>query len=134
MGRNQQSKGGGYAGKQGKQPYASGGKGGNNKKTVDAATALGLGPLPQQNMMLPGLVGLGMAQQIPLDSHFGSVGTNPLAETPGLNAGLQSATPNADPRFKPRFKPPTKNPWFKPRFKPQILNPGFKPPCFCSGT
>ena len=54
MGRNQQSKGGGYAGNKGNKTYASGGKfkgGGGNKKTVDAATALGLG-VQQQNMML----------------------------------------------------------------------------------
>ena len=59
-----------YAGKHGKQSHTGGGKcGGNNKKTVDAATALGLG-LPQQNTMLSGLAGLGMAQQNPLDSLF----------------------------------------------------------------
>ena len=32
-----------------------------------------------------------MAQQNPLDSLFGSVGTNPLAGVTGLNTGLQSA-------------------------------------------
>ena len=79
-------KGGGYAGKQ-ENPYASGGKGGN-KKTIGAATALGLGPLPQQNTMLSGLAGLGMAQQNPLDSLFGSAGTNTLAGLGGLNTGL----------------------------------------------
>ena len=31
MGRNQQSKGGGYAGNKGNKTYASGGKGGGNK-------------------------------------------------------------------------------------------------------
>ena len=62
MRRNRQLKGGGYAGKQEKQSYASEGKcGGNNKKTVEAAAALGLG-LPQQNTVLSGLAGLGMAQ------------------------------------------------------------------------
>ena len=75
MGRNQQSKGGGYAGNKGNKTYASGCKcGGGNKKTVDAATALGLG-VPQQNTMLLGLAGLGMVQQNPLDSLFGSVGS-----------------------------------------------------------
>ena len=75
MGRNQQPKGGGYAGNKGNKTYASGGKGGGgNKKTVDAATALGLG-VPQQNTMLSGLSGLGMVQQNPLDALFGSMGT-----------------------------------------------------------
>ena len=96
MGRNQQSKGGGYAGKQGNRSYASGGKGGgSNKKPVDAATALGLG-LPQQNTMLSGLTGLGMAQQNPLNSLFGSVGTNTMAGLGGLNTGLQSANSGND--------------------------------------
>ena len=68
MGRNQQPKGGGYAGNKGNKTYASGGKcGGGNKKTVDAATALGLGAL-QKNTMLSGLGGLGMVQQNPLES------------------------------------------------------------------
>ena len=67
MGRNQKSKGGGYAGNKGSKTYASGGRsGGNNKQqTVDAATALGLGA-PQQNTMLAGIAGLGMVQQTPL--------------------------------------------------------------------
>ena len=95
MGHNQQSKGGGYAGKQGKQSYASGGKCGGNKKTVDAATALGLG-LPQQNTMLSGLAGLGVTQHNPLDSLFGSVGTNAMAGLGGLNTGLQSANSGND--------------------------------------
>ena len=91
MERNQQSKGGGYAEKQGNQSYASGGKGGgNNKKPVDVDTALGLGPLPQQNTMLSGLAGLGMAQRNPMDSLFGSVRTNTLAGLGGLNTGLLS--------------------------------------------
>ena len=60
MGRNQQSNGGIYAGIKVKNTYASGGKGGgSNTKTVDAATALGLGAL-QQNTMLSGLAGLGI--------------------------------------------------------------------------
>ena len=96
MGRNQQSKGGRYAGNKGNQSYASGGKGGGNKKAVDAATALGFGPLPQQNTMLSGLVGLGMAQPSPLDSLFRSVGTNTLAGLSGLNTGLQSANGGND--------------------------------------
>ena len=76
----------------GTQPCAGGPKGGNkSSKTVDAATALGLG-LPQQNAMLSGLAGLGMAHQDPLGSLFGSVGTNPLAGITGLNTGLQSAS------------------------------------------
>ena len=67
MGRNQQSKGGGYAGDKGNKTYASGGKGGGgNTKTVDAATALGLG-VPPQNTMLLGMAVLGMVQQNPLD-------------------------------------------------------------------
>ena len=70
MRRNQQSKGGGYVGNKGNQSYTSGG---SKTKTVDAATALGLGPLPQQNTMLSGLARLNMAQQSPLDSRFGSV-------------------------------------------------------------
>ena len=37
-----------------------------------------------------------MAQQHPLDSLFGSVGTNPLAGITGLNAGLQSANGGND--------------------------------------
>ena len=97
MGRNQQSKGGRYAGYKAKQPYASGGKGGgNNTKTVGAATALGLGPLPQQNTMLSGLTGLGMAQQNPLDSLFGSGGTNTMAGLGGLNK-LNYETPGVSP-------------------------------------
>ena len=68
MGRNQQLKGGGYAGQHGNKTYAGEGKGGGgNKKTADAAAALRLA-LPQQNTMLSGLTGLGMAQQNPLDS------------------------------------------------------------------
>ena len=92
MGRNQQSKGGGYAGKHGNKPYASGGKGGGgNKKPVDAATALGLG-VPQQNTMLPGMAGLGMVQNNPLDSLFDSMGTNAMTGLGGLGgASLQSA-------------------------------------------
>ena len=83
MGRNKQSKDGGYARNTGTSPYA-GSKGCQRKsKAVDAATALGLG-VPQQKPMLPGLAGLGMAQQNPLDSLFGSAGTNPLAGIAGL--------------------------------------------------
>ena len=79
MGRNQQSKSGGYTGNKGNKTYTSGGKGGGgNKNTVDAATALGLGAL-QQNTMLSGLAGLGMVQQNPLGSLFGFVGTNTTA-------------------------------------------------------
>ena len=72
--------------------YASGGKGGGgNKKSVDAATALGLGAQPQKTM-LSGMAGLGMVQQNPLDSLFGSVGTNALTGLSGLGgASLQSA-------------------------------------------
>ena len=62
---------------------------------VDAATPLHLGA-PQHNMMLLGLIGLGMAQQGPLDSLFGSVGTNPLAGIAGLNTGLQLANGGND--------------------------------------
>ena len=92
MGRNQQPKGGDHAGNKGKQTYAN--KGGNKtSKAVDAAIALGLGPgaLPQQNAMLSGLAGLGMAQQSSLDSLLGSAGTDPLAGVTGLHIGLQSA-------------------------------------------
>ena len=95
MGRNQQSKGGGYAGNKGNKTYASGGKGGGNKKTVDAATALGLG-LPSQNTMLSGIAGLGMAQPNPLDSLFGTMGTNTMAGLGGLGTGLQSANSGND--------------------------------------
>ena len=76
MGRNEQSKGGGYAGNKGNKIYVSGGKcAGGNKKSVDTATALGLGA-PQQNTVLLGLAGLGMVQQNPPDSLFEPVGTN----------------------------------------------------------
>ena len=96
MGRNQQSKGGGYAGNKGNKTYASGGKGGGNKKTVDAATALGLG-LPPQNTMLSGMAGLGMVQQTPLDSLFGSMGTDAMTGLGGLGgASLQSANSGND--------------------------------------
>ena len=95
MGRNQQSKGGGYAGNKGNKTYASGGKGGGNKKTVDAATALGLG-LPSQNTMLSGMAGLGMAQPNPLDSLFGTMGTNTMAGLGGLGTSLQSANSGND--------------------------------------
>ena len=96
MGRNQQPKGGEYAGKQGNESHSSGGKGGgSNKKTVGAATALGMG-FPQQNTMLSGLAGLGMAQQNPLDSLFGSVGTNTLAGLDGLNTCLQPSNGGND--------------------------------------
>ena len=61
----------------GNNAYASGGEGGGNKKTVDAAAALGLGA-PQQNTMLSGVAGLGMVQQNSLDSLFGSMGTNTM--------------------------------------------------------
>ena len=77
----------------------SGGKasgGSNNKKTVGAVTALGLGLLSQQNTMLSGLTGLGIAQQNPLDSLFGSVRMNTLAGLGGLNTGLQSANGGND--------------------------------------
>ena len=67
MGRNQQSKGGGYAGNKGNKTYASRGKcGGGNKKSVGAAMALGL-CVPQQNTLLSGMAGLAMVQQNPLD-------------------------------------------------------------------
>ena len=46
--------------------------------------------------MLSGLTRLGMVQQTPLDSLFGSVGTNPLAGITGLNTGLQSANGGND--------------------------------------
>ena len=68
MGHNQQPKGGGCAGEQGNRSYAGGGNGGGNKKTVDAATALGLG-VPQQNTMLSGcsaaLLAVAPAAQLP---------------------------------------------------------------------
>ena len=70
---------GGYAGNKGNKTYASGGKcGGGNKKSVDAAKALRLG-VPQQNTMVSSMSGLGMVQQTPLDSLFGSMGTNAIA-------------------------------------------------------
>ena len=64
MGRNQQSKGGGYAGNKGNKTYASGGKGGGgNKKTVDAATALGLGvPATEHDAFGHGWTGNGAAK------------------------------------------------------------------------
>ena len=52
--------------------------------------ALGLGG-PPQNAMLSAIAGLGVTQPNPLDSLFGSVGTNPLAGIAGLNTGLQTA-------------------------------------------
>ena len=98
MGRNQQSKGGSYAGNKGNKTYASGGKSvGNKQQTVDAATALGLG-VPQQNTMLAGMAGLGMVQQNPLDSIFGFIGTNTVAGLGGFGgAGVQSANSGNDP-------------------------------------
>ena len=42
--------------------------------------------------MLSGLVGLGVAQQTPLNSRSGSVGTDPLAGITDLNTGLQSVS------------------------------------------
>ena len=89
MGRNQPSKGGGRASNKGTPPCA-GSQGGQSKsKTADAATALGLG-VPQQNTMFLqlGLAGLGMTQQNPLDSLFGSAGTNPLDGIAGLNTAF----------------------------------------------
>ena len=79
-------------GNKGNKTYTSGGKGGGgNKKTAAAATALGLG-VPQQSTVLSGMAGLGMVQQNPLDSLFGSVGTNTMAGLRGLNgASLQPA-------------------------------------------
>ena len=71
MGRNQQK--GGYARKTGTQPYAnSTGCGQRASKTIDAATALGLGA-PPQNAMLSGIAGLqGLTQPSSLDSLSGS--------------------------------------------------------------
>ena len=46
--------------------------------------------------MLSGLAGLGMVQQNPLDSLFGSVGTNTVAGLGGLTTGLQSANSGND--------------------------------------
>ena len=46
--------------------------------------------------MLSGMAGLGMVQQNPLDSLFGSMGTNTLAGLGGLHAGLQSANGGND--------------------------------------
>ena len=60
-----------------------------------AAPALGLGA-SQQNTMFLDLAGLGMAQQNPLDSLFGSVGTDTMAGLGGLNPGLQSANSGND--------------------------------------
>ena len=79
MGRNQQPKGGGYAGNKG----------------VGAATAQGVGA-PQQNTMLSGVAGLGMVQQNPLDSLFGSTGTNTMTELGGFGADLPSANSGND--------------------------------------
>ena len=97
MGRKHQPEGGGHAGNKGNKTHAGEVKGGGgNKKTVDAATALGLG-VPQQNTMLSGLAGLGMVQQNPLDSRFGSVGTSTMAGLGGLNGtSLQSANSGND--------------------------------------
>ena len=70
MGRNPQSKCGGYVGNKGNKTYASGGRGGGgNKTSVDAATALELGAQPQNTMLL-GMAGLGMVQQNPLNALF----------------------------------------------------------------
>ena len=46
--------------------------------------------------MLTGMAGLGMLQQTPLDSHFGSMGTNAMAGLGGLSASLQSANSGND--------------------------------------
>ena len=67
--------------------------GGGNKKLVDAAAALGLGAL-QQNTMLKAMAGV--VQQNPLDSLFGSMGTNAMAGLGGLGASLQSANSGND--------------------------------------
>ena len=91
MGRNQQPKGGCYAGDKGNKTNACvGGGGGGNKKAADAAAALGFG-VPQQNTILSDMAGLRMAQQNPLGSLFGSIGTNVMAGLGCLGgAGLQS--------------------------------------------
>ena len=81
----------------GTKTYASGGKCGGNKKTVDAAAALGLGvPHDQQNTTLAGVAGLGVAQHTPLDSPFGSIGTNTMTGLGGFGTGLQSANSGND--------------------------------------
>ena len=98
MGRNQQSKCGGYARNKGTQP-STGLESGNESKTVDAATALGIRlglGVPQQNTMLSGLAGVGITQQTAVDSLFGSGGTDPLAGIAGSNTGLQSANGGND--------------------------------------
>ena len=46
--------------------------------------------------MLSGLAGLGMVQQNPLGSLYGSVGTNTTAGLGGLTTGLQSANSGND--------------------------------------
>ena len=95
MGQNQPSKGGSYAGNEGNKTYASGGKGGGNKKAVGAVTALGLG-VPQ-SMILSGLAGLRMVQQNPLDLLFRSIGTSAMAGLGGLSgASLQSSNSGND--------------------------------------
>ena len=54
--------------------------------------------MPQQNTMLAGMAGLGMVQQNPLDSLFGSIGTNTVAGLGGFGgAGVQSANSGNDP-------------------------------------
>ena len=101
MERNQQSEGGGYAWNKGNKTYASGGKGGGgNKKSVDAATALGLG-VPPQNTMLSGMAGLGMMQQNPLDSLFGAMGTNAITGLGGLNDASLQSTNSASSNSRP---------------------------------
>ena len=67
----------------------------NKPKTADAATALGLGA-PQQNTILSGPAGPGMAHETPLGSLFGFGGTNPLAGIAGLNTRLQLANGGHD--------------------------------------
>ena len=90
MGRNQQSTGGKYAGNKGNNAYASGGKvGGGNKKSVDAATALGLGAPPwctEHDAFGRGRTGNGATTSPGLT--FGSMETNAMT---GLGASLQSA-------------------------------------------
>ena len=59
-----------------------GSKGGTKSKTAGTATALALGA-PQQSTVLSGLAGLGMAQQTPLYSSFGSGETTAVAGVAG---------------------------------------------------
>ena len=96
MGHNRQSEGR-CARRQGARPYANSKGGGRGKsKTIDAATALGLG-VQLQNAMLVSMTGQqGLTQLRSPGSLFGSAGANPLAGVSGSGAGLSAGNSGTD--------------------------------------